>query len=58
MIRKSIIQIASILLILGMTACREDSVAPAPMPEHELFTQEEMDSFEIDTQDQDHKSHP
>ncbi len=58
MIRKSIIQIASILLILGMTACREDSIAPAPMPEHEMFTQEEMDSFEIDTQDQEDIPHP
>ncbi len=48
MIRNSIVLAAVILLALGLTACREKNTASSPMPEHELFTQDELDSFEMD----------
>ncbi len=48
MIRKPIVLITSILLVLGLTACHEENIPSASMPEHELFTQEELDSFGLD----------
>ena len=48
MIRTFRVLIACLLLVLGLTACSQTNVAPTTLPEHELFTQEEIDSFSIE----------
>jgi len=49
MIRTFRVLVICILLVLALAACNQTNVATTPMPEHELFTQEEIDSFSFVT---------
>lgn len=53
MIRTLRVFVAYLVLVLGMAACSQKNVAPTTMPEHEIFTQEEIDSFSIKNPEQD-----
>jgi len=53
MIRTYRVLVVSMALVLVLTACSQKNVAPTTMPEHELFTQEEVDSFSIEGSEQE-----